>query len=175
MLRPTDKGNIAEAWIVAAAIELGIDVYKPLNEGGRADLVFDTGPRLLRVQCKWASRQKQIVVVRARTSRLTPNGYVRTVYSAEEVDALAVYCPELKRCYLVPIEDLGGRGYMHLRLGPTENNQAAGIKWAADYELGAIAQLGERLAGSQKVAGSSPASSTEEAARQGGLFVVEDP
>jgi hypothetical protein len=43
MLRPTDKGNIAEAHIAAAAIELGIDVYKPLNEGGRADLVLDIG------------------------------------------------------------------------------------------------------------------------------------
>ncbi len=48
---------------------------------------------------------------------------------------------------------------------------------ASDYELpGAIAQLGERLAGSQKVAGSSPASSTPpKAAREIGrpsAFVV---
>jgi hypothetical protein len=43
----------------------------------------------------------------------------------------------------------------------------AGVNWAKDFEFdatlgprGAIAQLGERLAGSQKVAGSSPAGST---------------
>ena len=63
---------------------------------------------------------------------------------------------------------------MHLRLGPTKNNQAKKLKWAADYRLGAVAQLEERLAGSQKVRGSSPLSSTqEEAAVQGGLFVVK--
>ena len=57
---------------------------------------------------------------------------------------------------------------MLLRLARTANNQQIGVNQARDYELerldfparGAIAQLGERLAGSQKVAGSSPAGST---------------
>ena len=55
-----------------------------------------------------------------------------------------------------------------LRLGPTQNNQEKGINWAEQYEFGAtlgsrgaIAQLGERLLGMQKVAGSSPAGSTD--------------
>jgi len=48
---------------------------------------------------------------------------------------------------------------IHLRLGPTRNNQRLGVKMAAAYELGAIAQLGERSAGSRKVEGSSPSSS----------------
>jgi hypothetical protein len=50
---------------------------------------------------------------------------------------------------------------------PPKNNQRAGIHWAKDFEFaatlgrsqGAIAQLGERLLGMQKVAGSSPAGS----------------
>lgn len=172
-MRPTDKGNIAEAWIAAAAIELGIDVYKPVNEGCRSDLVFETGERLLRIQCKWARRKRQVIAVPLNTSRLTPAGYVKTTYSADEIDAFVAYCPDLRRCYFLPIEEFAGRTGVYLRLAPTENNQAVGVKWAADYELGAIAQLGERRAGSAKAAGSSPASSTEEAARQGGLFVVE--
>jgi hypothetical protein len=54
------------------------------------------------------------------------------------------------------------------QLGPTGNNQAASLNSASDFEfaatlgrLGAIAQLGERLLGMQKVAGSSPAGSTK--------------
>ena len=50
---------------------------------------------------------------------------------------------------------------------------------AEDYDLanminrlGAIAQLGERLRGTQEVAGSSPASSIHEAAPGRGLFAV---
>ena len=50
------KGNVAELKIVAAAAELGIDVSKPLTEHGRCDLIFDSGGRLLRVQCKWANQ-----------------------------------------------------------------------------------------------------------------------
>jgi hypothetical protein len=44
------KGSIAEAAIALAAIKLGIDVYRPVAEGGRYDLIFDVESRLLRVQ-----------------------------------------------------------------------------------------------------------------------------
>ncbi len=42
-------------------------------------------------------------------------------------------------------------------------------KLPRDQELGAIAQLGERLRGTQEVAGSSPASSIDEGRPPGGL------
>jgi PD-(D/E)XK endonuclease len=160
----TIKGAIAEAAIAAAAIELGIFVLRPLVEGRRYDLIFDTGDRLLRVQCKWAAQKGAVIVVHTRTSRLTPHGYVRSTYSAAEVDAIAVYCQELKRCFLLPIDEVAGRFVVHLRLAPAANNQEVAIKYAADYELpGAIAQLGERRYGIPEVAGSSPASSTSNA------------
>ncbi len=53
-----------------------------------------------------------------------------------------------------------GRSVIHLRLDPAKNGQEGGINYARDYELGAIAQLGERSAGSRKVGGSNPPSST---------------
>ena len=40
------------------------------------------------------------------------------------------------------------------------HNQELAINYAADYELGAIAQLGERVTGSHEVGGSNPPSST---------------
>lgn len=167
----SDKGGIAELQIAAAAAEIGIVVAKPVLEGCRYDLIFDTGPRLLRVQCKWASRHGDVVRILTRTSRLTNRGHVRTTYSANEIDALAAYCGDTRECYLIPISEIDGQSMVHLRLHPARNNQSVGVKMASDYSLGAIAQLGERLTGSQKVAGSSPASSTsEQAAHQGGLF-----
>ena len=45
------KGGIAELAIAWEATKLGIGVYKPMIEGGRYNLIFDVGPRLLRVQC----------------------------------------------------------------------------------------------------------------------------
>jgi hypothetical protein len=49
---------------------------------------------------------------------------------------------------------------MRLRLTPAANNQEAAINYAADYDFGAIAQLGERRHGMAEVVGSSPTSST---------------
>ena len=157
----TLKGAIAESAITAAAAELGFVVLRPLIEGRRYDLVIDTGPRLLRVQCKSGRLKRGVVVVTVATCRFTPaQGYVRSKYTAEEIDGVGVYCPDLKRCFFLPIELVAGRSVVHLRIDTAANNQRAAITWAADYEFGAIAQLGERRTGSAKVAGSSPASST---------------
>jgi hypothetical protein len=87
-------------------------------------------------------------------------------YTEAGIDAVAAYCEELEKCYLLPAALWSRRRQIHVRLAPARNNQARKINWASEYEFaatlrphGAIAQLGERLAGSQKVAGSSPAGS----------------
>jgi hypothetical protein len=95
-LSTNQKGAIAESRIIAAAVELGMDVYRP------------------------------------------------------------------GECYFIPIEQMDGQACMHLRLAPARNNQELLVHWAPQYRLGAIAQLGERRAGSAKVVGSSPTSSTFE-------------
>ncbi len=106
MLTSTQKGAIAEAVIAAEAIKAGVDVLRPLAEGGRYDLLFDTGTRFIRVQCKSAPRRGDVIVVATRTCRHTPRGYVRTTYDASEVDAIAVYCPDTNGCYF--LTDRGG-------------------------------------------------------------------
>jgi hypothetical protein len=154
------KGAIAEAAITAEAVRLGLVVLRPFPEGRRYDLVIDTDERLLRVQCKWGRRKGSVIVVMLTTCRHTPHGYVRSKYTADEIDGVAVYCHELDRCYFLPIDQVAGRSAIQLRLLPAANNQEAAINYAAEYEFGAIAQLGERVTGSHEVAGSSPASST---------------
>jgi hypothetical protein len=134
-LTPSQKGAVAEAAITAAAIQLGLTVLRPLCEGRRYDLMIDLEPELLRVQCKLARHLEGVLFVSLQTCRHTPRGYVRTSYSAAEIDAVGVYSPELRSCFLVPICEVSGRRAMHLRLDPTGNNQARGIKWARDYDL----------------------------------------
>ena len=165
---PDEKGTIAEMAIVLAATKLRIGVLKPVNEGLRYDLVFDVGERLHRVQCKWANRQGNVIVVNARTFRRTRTGYVRTCYTSDEIDLLVAYCAATDRCYAFTPGDFHGRWALHLRLEPPRNNQRAGIRWAHDYELerldwaprGAVAQLGERQRGTLEATGSSPVGST---------------
>ena len=139
------KGNVAEAKIAAAAIELGIGVLSPMTEHGRYDLVFDLGAELLRVQCKWANFRKGVVQVVLGGSYLSPHGYVRSTYSADEIDAVAAYCGDLDRSFLLPVELVAGRSSIHLRVEPALNAQRAGLSWASEYDLGAVAQLGRAL------------------------------
>jgi prevent-host-death family protein len=159
-VNPTRKGALAETAITAHAVELGFTVLRPVTEGERYDLVFGVRRTLLRVQCKWACRRGDAVVVNARTSRRSADGHVRGTYSSEEVDLIAAYCHELRRCFAVPVTEFGPSGQLWLRLAPARNGQLAGLHFAEQYDLGAIAQLEERLHGMQEVAGSSPASST---------------
>jgi len=85
-LTSSQNGGLAELKIAAAAANLGIGVLRPMTEGLRYDLVFDVSGQLLRVQCKWASRTNDVVSIRLRTSRHTPNGYVRTCHGANEIE-----------------------------------------------------------------------------------------
>jgi prevent-host-death family protein len=158
------KGNVAELAIAAEAARLGLEVYMPLTEHGRADLVLGFGGGLARVQCKWAKRRDDVVAVNLATSRRSGKGYVRTTYTSAEVDAIGAYCEELKQCFLIPIAVAEGKHVLHLRLAPPRNGQRAALHWAEQYRLGAVAQLAERRRGTAEARGSNPLSSisTEE-------------
>jgi hypothetical protein len=146
-----------------------VGVFWPLTAGLRYDLVFDISGGLFRVQCKTARRHGEVVVINCRSSRRTAGGYDRRPYSSDDVDLVAAYCAELDRAYLLEPWRFSGQTVVRLRLAPTRNNQSRGINWADDFDfaatlasLGAVAQLGERLAGSQKVTGSIPVGSTSD-------------
>jgi len=134
VLTTNQKGAVAEAAIAAEAIRLGIGVYRSLADE-RYDLVFDLRPRLVRVQCKWATRYGDVIVVRLYSARRTATGLRRRLYSAEEIDAFAAYCDG--RCYYFEFDDIAARSQLMLRLGETKNHQRAGINWAKDYEFDA--------------------------------------
>jgi hypothetical protein len=165
-LTTDQKGAIAESAIAHQAIKLGIGVFKPLSDGERYDLVLDLRPELVRVQCKWAALHDDVLIVRCYSCRRTRSGMLKRAYGSDEIDAVAAYCGDLDRCFWFPVEWLNGRTSIQLRHRPSRNNQERGINWADDFDLsarlsvlGAVAQLGERLTGSQKATGSSPVGS----------------
>src|SRR5688500_7288629 len=163
-----DRGECNCGFRRGAFLEIG--VYVPFGDE-RCDLIFDLRPELVRVQCKWARRVGDVVVISCYRCRRNADGLLRQFYTRDEVDLFAAYCADVEKCYLLPFDDIAPRGAAFLRIAPTRNNQRLGIRWAADYEfaatltrLGAVAQLGERRAGSAKATGSSPVGSTSEAA-----------
>ena len=171
VLSTNQKGAIAEAAITAEATKLGIVVSRP-NVDARYDLIFDVSSRLLRVQCKSAARKGDVIVVPTQSAWYSrTRGYVRAPYASSEIDALAAYCGEIDGTFLLPISLVASQSQSHLRLAAARNGQLAGLHSATEYELGAIAQLGERLAGSEEAVGSSPTSSTS-GSEQSGVVTV---
>jgi hypothetical protein len=151
MLTTSQRGLVAETAILHECVKLGIGVSRPLDDE-RYDLILDLRPALLRVQCKSGRLYDDVIVIRCKRTRRGRNGLIDRAYVPGEIDAIAAYCPELNAAYLLPPEMSVGRAAVQLRIRPCRNNQAAGINWARDFELGAtlsklrgpIAQLGER-------------------------------
>lgn len=127
MLTTNQKGAIAETAIAHEAIKLGLGVYRPYGDE-RCDLIFDLRPRLIRVQCKWAPREGDVVVLRLYSARRTATGIRRCLYAPDELDAFAFYCPATGRCYFVEMPEIPGFQQLRLRLNATRNNQASGIR-----------------------------------------------
>lgn len=128
---PSEIGARTEAAVARALTFEGWDVCLPVFcAHSRVDLVALRGNETLRVQCKTAMLLKNVLYF--RTCSNTKN--IRRPYHGE-VDVFGVYSPDMDKVYLVPLDGLGDAG-CYLRLRPTANNQAKGIRYAADYEIG---------------------------------------
>lgn len=108
-LTHNQKGNVAEVMIMAEAMKAGIEVLRPQGEHMRYDLAFDFGSWICRVQCKWGRLTDRGVIVCLASARNSPvGGYIKTAYSASEVDAVAAYCGDLDRCFLLSMGEFDG-------------------------------------------------------------------
>jgi hypothetical protein len=139
MLTTNQKGLVAEAAVMFECAKLGVPVLRPLDDQ-RYDLALDLGTQIVRVQCKWAARDGDVVAVRTRTCRRGRDGLIHRSYKPGEIDAIAAYCPDTGCCYYLPAEYSVNRGAVALRLEATRNNQALGVNWARDFEFGATIQ-----------------------------------
>ena len=170
MLTTNQKGFIAETAVALEAAKLGIGV---VSAARRRAVRLHLRPRrdaLFACSASGLPRDGDVVVVRCTRLRRAATGFGARATRPIEIDAFAAYCPDNRALLLLPSTSTRSTAQvLQLRLRPTKNNQATGIRWAKDYEFaatlrlapGPIAQLGERRAGSAKAAGSSPAGSTE--------------
>ena len=162
----TKRARSLKQRLSSRPVKAGIAVYKPLSGHSRADLIFELGDELWRVQVKWGqlSVEREVVTARLSGARCSPRaGYLSTPYREDEVDLFAIYCGDLDRSFLVPIDLASPPAYdpaaAQLRLATISAHVLPNLADEFAFE-GAVAQLGERVHGSQEVRGSSPLSST---------------
>jgi hypothetical protein len=130
---------------MAALYDAGYGLYLPFGENTRCDLIVESAAGLTRVQCK-TGRLLNGTVRFAVCSVYGhhPNPKVKYRDYVGEVDAFAVYCPETRRVYVIPMSDIATKRQCWLRIEPPKNNQARAIRWARDYEIGTVAIEGLR-------------------------------
>ncbi|HEU5380614.1 MAG TPA: group I intron-associated PD-(D/E)XK endonuclease [Ktedonobacteraceae bacterium] len=133
-------GELSQAHIIAQLLEAGYRVLLPYGDNLRYDLVIeDADGRFWRVQCKtgWLENNGALIEFSTASTYYHTKagriGYGRKHYQGA-VDYFAVYCPDIKKVYLVPIDHLPLTNAM-LRLVPTANGQKKNIRWAKDYEV----------------------------------------
>jgi PD-(D/E)XK endonuclease len=129
---PTGKSKTSEAIILATLVKSGKHVLIPWGEE-RYDLAIDDGGRLVRIQCKTGHIRDGCVCFKTSITDarrpLGDGGY------AGQIDAFAVYCPQIERVYLVPIQAVRTSIGAQLRLEPAKNGQTWNVRWARDFEL----------------------------------------
>ena len=133
METPSEIGATAEREVAYALERAGWTVFLPMFAAhSRVDLVaVSASGQASRVQVKTARLTRDGTVVRFRTCSNTNNS--PATYRSE-IDAFGIWCPELQKAYLIPIEDTPSRGG-HLRLAPTANHQSVGVRFAVDHEI----------------------------------------
>ncbi len=159
-MNTSQKGNVATAHILAALAATGKYVAIPFGDNQRYDLIVeDEQGKLLKVQCKTGRLVNGVIVFMVSSNRRKTKHQAGGWVSYQgQIDLFGVYCPQVEASYLVPVEDVK-KSAASLRVEPPRNSQVKGIRWAATYQLGVVAQLGARINGIDEVVGSIPTGS----------------
>ena len=133
---PKTHGERSERQVVAALLAAGYDVLvAAIGENRRYDCVIDMGDRFVRVQAKTARLSPDGGARIAATANCTGHGVARRRLSYHgQADVFALYSPDTGKVYVVPVAEAPGTT-IYLRLTPPKNRQAAGVRYAADYEM----------------------------------------
>lgn len=125
------RGDAAEAAILAGLTRAGLAVWTPWSSFGPCDLMVESPVgRVLRVQVKHGRVRDGCVIAK---SRGTDHGRGRQTYIGV-VDVLAIHAAELNTSYVVPV-DLAPGFEIRLRLTPTRNGQRKRVIHAGDHLL----------------------------------------
>ena len=131
---PVDVGFRTEAAILSELGRRGHSILVPWGVNQRYDLVIDLDGTFIRAQCKTGRLREGAIEFNTISVQCNMRGVSTRDYK-NDVDVFLVHCPERAGdVYCVPVE-VAGKSHTRLRVEPTLNGQAQGIRWADDYKL----------------------------------------
>ena len=131
-LNSVDKGDAAEASVIAELKRRGEVVLTPFGDNQRYDLVIDEGGNFTRVQVKTAREVEDgKVVFDTAGNHTNTKGTTSKPYDKSEIDVFIAYNPKRDVMYRVSVEDAPNQS-MIIRHKAKQNQPT--IKWAEDYQ-----------------------------------------
>ena len=125
------KGEIGEAMILADLQRQGHGIAIPFGHDLPFDLIVvrKEDGALEKVQCKYTTSDGRVVIARI----VSHSAWVRHRYTKDEVDWIAVFDATTDQCFYLPAAVWDGQVAVNLRLIPTINGQAKGIRFASSF------------------------------------------
>jgi len=129
-------GLAAHTAVLHKLVSIGLEVLYPLGDHLRYDLAYyrEETAELIRVQCKAGRYDPDIGCVFFKNFNRSGGRGGRRGYIGD-VECFGVYCAELNKVYLVPVDITTYLSEVGLRIDPPKNNQQKKIVWARDYEI----------------------------------------
>jgi len=133
---PARIGLIAHTAILHKLVSMGLEVLQPLSDDLRYDLAYywEETAELIRIQCKAGRYNPNIGCVYFKNFNRSGGQGKRRGYVGD-AEYFGVYCAELNKVYLVPVDITTYASEVSLRVDPPKNNQEKKIIWARDYEI----------------------------------------
>lgn len=125
-----DKGDIAVAKVIADLSERAALVLLPLTEHAPFDLVAYVNGEFHRIQVKCRTVTRGAASVRFESFWSDRHGLHARAMARDEVDVIAIYCPDTNVCYYVDPSQFGMS--VTLRVEPPRNDQQRRVISASD-------------------------------------------
>jgi PD-(D/E)XK nuclease superfamily protein len=128
-------GLAAHTAILHKLVSMGFEVLQPLSNDLRFDLVYyvEETAELVRIQCKAGRYVPEIGCILFKNYNVTGGRTGKRGYIGD-AEYFGVYCAELNKIYLVPVDLIPSLKEVYLRVIPSKNNQMKKVIWARDYE-----------------------------------------
>jgi hypothetical protein len=129
------KGNISEAKALFEFQKYNIPVALPWGDNERYDMIAEFNGKLNRIQVKTSNEENNgVIKCYCRSSKNhTTNKELKTYEN--DVDYFVFYNQTRDIIALVPIEKIGNKKTISLRIEPTSNGQTKNIKFFNDYSF----------------------------------------
>lgn len=126
----TDKGDLGVAMVTADLIEKGVAIFTPISASSPFDILICHNNQYLRVQVKYRTIRANGTINVDLKRTIISNGKI-VGSKNNEVDILAIYCPNNKVCYYIDSSEITKT--VTIRILKSRNNQVLKIKNGEDY------------------------------------------